>query len=66
MVELYHHASMCLHGTVLNWIIKYRDNFTFYHLRAIDNHRIELKTGLNVAKETGPAPAGNKPRRLRP
>jgi hypothetical protein len=28
-VEIYLHFPICLHGTVLNYIIKYRDNFTF-------------------------------------
>jgi hypothetical protein len=30
MVELYLHSPMCLHGIVLSYIIKYRDNFTFF------------------------------------
>jgi hypothetical protein len=27
--DLYLHSPMCLHGTVLNYIIMHRDNFTF-------------------------------------
>jgi hypothetical protein len=30
MVELYLHSPICVHDIVLNYIIKYRDNFTFY------------------------------------
>jgi hypothetical protein len=30
MVDLYLQTLMCLHGIVLNYIIKYRDNFTIY------------------------------------
>jgi hypothetical protein len=29
MVELYLHSPICLYGIVRNYIIKYRDNFTF-------------------------------------
>jgi hypothetical protein len=32
MVELYLHFLICHHGTVLIYIIKYRDNFTFLPL----------------------------------
>jgi hypothetical protein len=31
MVELYVHSSIRLHGIVLQYIIKYRDNVAFYH-----------------------------------
>jgi hypothetical protein len=30
IVKLYLHSAICVHGTVLNCIIKYRDNFTFF------------------------------------
>jgi hypothetical protein len=30
-VELYLHSPICLHGIVLNYMIKYRDHFTFIH-----------------------------------
>jgi hypothetical protein len=29
MVELYFYSPICLHGVVVNYISKYRDNFTF-------------------------------------
>jgi hypothetical protein len=28
MMELYFHSPICLHDIVLNYIFKYRDNFT--------------------------------------
>jgi hypothetical protein len=31
-VELHLHSPICLHGIVLSYIIKYRDNFTLYPL----------------------------------
>jgi hypothetical protein len=31
MMEPYLHSPICLHRLVLNYIIKYRDNFTFYY-----------------------------------
>jgi hypothetical protein len=33
MVELYLHFSIGLHGVVLNYIVKYRDNFTSKQVR---------------------------------
>jgi hypothetical protein len=29
MVEIYFHFSIYLHGTVLDYVIKYRNNFNF-------------------------------------
>jgi hypothetical protein len=36
MVDLCILSPICLHGTVLNYIIKYRDNFEEYHLLGYD------------------------------
>jgi hypothetical protein len=31
MAELYRYSPVCLHTIVLNYVIKYRDNFSFIH-----------------------------------
>jgi hypothetical protein len=34
MMELYLHSPMCIHGLMLNYIIKYWGNFTYPHVVA--------------------------------
>jgi hypothetical protein len=50
-VDLYLHSPICIHGIVLNYVINYKDNFTFYlNHKGLKSNKFRLEASCNFSK----------------